>query len=112
MGRNNVVWYVDPKGGITAEALGRLVTDEDICYEVECNDGRKRDMYRVPWTIIQRALNHGEPIRFCIWKQQGTALPRRFDPMLFKGRPDPKVKDMVERLQAQLDRKTNKAAHS
>jgi len=102
----SVVWYIRPKPGITSETIGRLVGDEDTCYEVRCADGRKRNLYRVPWALVQAALDRGEPLRFTVWKQHGTTGPKPFDvEKVFRGRPDPKVRAVREQLGAQLARK-------
>lgn len=102
----STVWYVKPRSGITTETLGRIVGDEDTCYEVLCADGKKRDMYRVPWAVLQDALSRGEPLRFTVWKQEGTSLPKYFNPrVIFKGRSDANVRAMREKLSAQLARK-------
>lgn len=62
-------------------------------------------MYRVSWRVIQDALDKGEPLRFSIWRQEGTTLPKRFDPKLFSGMRDRKVREAAKALARQMMRK-------
>lgn len=106
----STVWYIKAKPGITSETIGRIVGDEGTCYDMCCADGRKRNLYRVPWSLIQAALDRGEPLKFTVWRERGTKGPAPFDVRkVFSGRADQKVRKMAEDLEEQLQKKGNPA---
>jgi hypothetical protein len=63
-------------------------------------------MYRVPWSLIQEALDRGEPLRFKVWRQRGAAPAKPFDLTFFtdRVRRSPKFRDAAEALEKQLKR--------
>jgi hypothetical protein len=112
------VWYIKPKSGHTSEVIGRVTGDEDVCYDVLCADRRRRDLYRCSdWGALETALGSAENIylHFNVWKQEGTSLPRRFNPAIFSGRNSKNFRTIAEKLQkqlnAQLSRKGTTAHH-
>lgn len=105
---NNTTWYLYPEDGHTTEALGREVSPEDVCREVLCGDGGKRDLYRCEWLFVKTAIKMMSTLhlRFSVWKQRGKNPPMRFNVAeVFIGRPNPKVRAMREQLGAQIARK-------
>ncbi len=107
----STVWYVEAAPGITSETFGREVDLEDVCHDVFCGDGRSRDLYRVSWKLLRRAVLMGAPLKFVVWRQQGTTLPRRYDPTYLIRGQDTKVQEMAAQLDQQLQKK-GKAARS
>lgn len=105
-----IVWYIEPKSGLTSDRIGELVGEVDTCYDVLCSDGVPRNLYRVTYGNLREALMRRGALRFIVWKQQGPSPPKRFNPdLVFKGRRDPKVVEVAERLQERLMRSAQKA---
>ncbi|GMU73823.1 MAG: hypothetical protein AMXMBFR44_0220 [Candidatus Campbellbacteria bacterium] len=97
--------------------MGR--TDEVVKNNLPCSDGVSRNGYEATLAEVRYALRSQEKdarLQFTVFKDEFDVIRRPSKNEVLgrkpSGRKDPKVKDMVERLQAQLDRKAGKAAHS
>lgn len=106
---SDTTWYICPKPGHTAQVLGRETEVEDVCRNVRCADGRKRDLYRCKWKFVSTALSsaHEHELEFSVWKQWGRRPPALFDPKkVFSG----KVPEEIKQTREQLARIVAKAA--
>lgn len=96
-----ITWYIFPKHGHTAQVLGREVGEEDLCPQMLCADGKRRDLYRCAWAFVEKALNSASEheLTFTVWKQEGRRPPKRFDPKrVFSGKAPKEICQTREQL--------------
>ncbi len=73
-------WFIEPKDSFTNEAIARVTDTEDAETSKFCEDGRKHDLWCVPYSIVSFFLKskRTDPLTFTVWVRRGNGKIRKW----------------------------------
>ena len=73
-------WFIEPQDSFTNEAIARIVDAEDAETSKFCEDGRKHDLWCVPYSTVDFFLKsqRTSPLLFTVWVRCGNGKIRKW----------------------------------
>jgi hypothetical protein len=92
MSKQRYEWFLEPLDAESNEIISREVSEENLCREISCNDGKRRTLWRCSFNIIK-----------FFWESRGSGIDIKiYNRTINSGTSRGKAKDVTFLLRHQF----------